>query len=415
MSEHGEVSAYDRLVWPDGQVERWLASGERHRELVTFFGEPEYERLRFLAVAAARVTPDPDRCVFYIPGLMGTQLCHPRARPQPDNLIWMDPTDLQQGRLEMLSMPGPQLLACGPVLHGYLPLKLALAAAGFTVRCFAYDWRRDIGDTGGVFARVLAASNARDISVIGHSMGGLVARAALQSEAGQRVQRLITLGAPHGGSYAPVQAIRGVYPLVRRLSQLDPLHDAEALARDVFSSFHSLYQMLPLDCSPDLIDSRNWPRTGPQPNATLLDRVPMLRLGGPDARISAIAGHGFQTAAQLTRIEDDFFYRYDFNGDGTVPVARATLAGCEAWYCNVPHNELTRSPLVHAALLRLLTDAAPTLPGAPPASQDPAVLAVSDTDLRRMFTQKLDWTQMDMTQRRAFLDSLNSSPPAAQR
>jgi hypothetical protein len=48
------------------------------------------------------------------------------------------------------------------------------------------------------------------------------------------------------------------------------------------------------------IDSRNWPRTGPQPNATLLDRVPMLQLGGPDARISAIAGYGYETAVNVT-------------------------------------------------------------------------------------------------------------------
>lgn len=411
MIDPDGISAYDRLVWPEGHVERWLASGERHRELLAFFGEGEYERLRFLAQAAARITPDPDRCVFYIPGLMGSQLCQPRPRPQPDNLLWVDPADIQHGHLERLAMPGPQLLACGPVPHGFLPLKLALQAGGYTVRCFAYDWRRDIADTGSVFARVLAASAAREISVVGHSMGGLVARAALRSEAGQRVQRLITLGTPHGGSFAPVQAVRGVYPLVRRLAQLDQQHSAEALARDVFSSFHSLYQMLPLDAAVDLIDPRNWPITGPQPNATLLDRVPMLQLGGPDARISAIAGYGFVTPVNIALVEEEFYYRYDTRGDGTVPTARATLAGCEAWYCNVSHNELTRSPVVHAALLRMLVDQAPDLPGAPPLHpQSPR--GASDAELRAEFPGKVDWTHMDTAQRRAFLDSLQSAPAA---
>jgi pimeloyl-ACP methyl ester carboxylesterase len=263
-----------------------------------------------------------------------------------------------------------------------------------------------------VLSRRLASETAREINVIGHSMGGLIARIAMQTDVGQRIQRLITLGAPHGGSYAPVQAIRGVYPLVRRLAQIDPLHSAEALAREVFSSFHSMYQLLPLDGALDLIDSRNWPSTGPQPNATLLDRVPMLRLGGPDARISAIAGFGFETAVNVTRIEEDFFYRFDFAGDGTVPTARATLEGCEAWYCNVAHNELMRSPVVHAAACELLLDAAPKLAGAPPVLRgNPS--GSSDSELRRLFVDKIDWAQLDPAQRSQFLDSLNSAPRAS--
>jgi hypothetical protein len=208
-----------------------------------------------------------------------------------------------------------------------------------------------------------------------------------------------------------VQAVRGVYPLLRRLAQIDPLNTPEALAREVFSSFHSLYQMLPLDGAYDLIDPRNWPMTGPQPNATLLDRVPLLRLGGPDARISSIAGYGFQTPVQLTRVDDDFWYRYEFSGDGTVPTARATLAGCEAWYCNITHNELARSPVIHEALVRLLADEAPTLPTEPPPAYDMPGSA-SDTDLRRQYNEKIDWAQLDSQQRRAFIESLNRAPPS---
>ena len=407
---HG-ISAYDRMVWPDGAVERWLVSGEHRRELLAYFGEAEYIWLRQLATAAAAASQDPDNLVLYIPGIMGSQLCQPRERPLPDNLLWLDPTDIQRGHLEMLAMPGPQLLACGPMLYGYLPLKLALQAAGFTVRCFAHDWRRDIADTGLVFSRVLAACTARNISVVAHSMGGLIARIALQAPAGDRVRRLITMGTPHAGSWAPVQAVRGVYPLVRRLAQLDPYHTPEQLARDVFSSFHSLYQMLPLDGALDLIDSRSWPSSGPQPNATLLDRVPMLRLGAPDSRISTIAGHGFQTIVNLARVEEDFYYRNEFAGDGTVPTARATLAGCEAWYCRVSHNDLPRSPEVHAALRRLLADEAPALPSAAPAQNAPPT-STSDSELRRHFTDKINWATLDSLQRRAFLDSLNRAPPA---
>jgi len=406
-----EVSAYDRLVWPESEIAHLLVTGQRRREFRAYFGDEEYERLLPLAAAAMRARRDPDRLVYVLPGIMGSQLCLPRERPDPDNLLWLDPADFQRGHLLLLAWSSQPVHSAGPVLYGYLPLKFALEAAGYTVRCFDHDWRRDIGELGTEFSRRIAAEPARHVSVIGHSMGGLVARAALRTEAGSRIEHLITLGTPHGGSFAPVQAVRGVYPLVRRLAQLDPVHSPEALARDVFATFHSLYQMMPHCEGLDLFDPRNWPSRGPQPNATLLERVAMLDLGGADSRISSIAGYGFYTAINITRVRDDFYYRYGPAGDGTVPTDRAALAGTEAWYCNVPHNELPRSPLVQAAVLELLQEGHPQLPGAPPTLIDHP-RSVSDGELRAQFQPKIDWSQLDAASRRRFLDSLNAAPPS---
>ena len=406
-----EISAYDRMVWPEGVVEGFLASGEHRRELSAWFGEAEYTALHRMAVAAAAVQADPGRCVYYVPGLMGSQLGMARARPQPDNLLWLDPGDIQLGNLALLAIPGDPLVVAGPTPYGYLPLKFALQAAGYTVRSFAYDWRLGIAETGAALAAHLASETAAEIHLVAHSMGGLVARVALRSEAGRRVRRLVTLGTPHGGSFAPVQAIRGSYPLVRRLSQLDTRHDAEKLAREVFSSFHSLYQMLPHDGATDLFNQRHWPATGPQPNATLLDRVKYLQLGGADPRIATIAGYGFQTVDQVAQVEGEFYYRYGFAGDGTVPAARATLQGSPAWYCNASHNELSRSPAVHAALLALLCGGQPQLLDAVPPLRD-SLRTVPESELRRQFNEKIDWSRLDTPQRRAFLDSLNRPPPA---
>jgi pimeloyl-ACP methyl ester carboxylesterase len=411
MSPAGEVSAYDRMVWPEGMVEGFLASGEHRRELSAWFGEAEYTALHRMAVAAAAVRADPARCVYYVPGLMGSQLGVARARPQPDNLLWLDPGDIQLGKLALLSIPGDPLVVSGPTPYGYLPLKFALQAAGYTVRCFAYDWRFSIAESGAALAARLATESAGEINLVAHSMGGLVARFALRSEAGRRVRHLVTLGAPHGGSFAPVQAMRGSYPLVRRLAQLDAHHDAEKLAREVFSSFHSLYQMLPRDGATDLFNQRNWPVTGPQPNATLLDRVKYLQLGGADPRIATIAGYGFQTVEQVAQVEGEFYYRYSFSGDGTVPAARASLPGSPAWYCNASHNELSRSPAVHAALLALLSGGQPQLLDAVPPLRG-SLRTVPEAELRRQFNEKIDWNQLDTSQRRAFLDSLNRAPPA---
>jgi pimeloyl-ACP methyl ester carboxylesterase len=400
------------MVWPEGQVEAWLASGEHRRELSAWFGEPEYAFLQRLALAAAAVHQDPDRCVIYVPGLMGSQLCKPRARPLPDDLLWMDPSDIHLGHLLRLAVPGEALAVAGPVQYGYLPLKFALQAAGYTVRCFAYDWRLGITEMAEGLSALLAAESAREVSLVAHSMGGLLARMVLQGPQGPRVHRLITLGTPHRGSFAPVQAVRGTYPLVRRLAQIDPHHDAELLAREVFSSFHSLYQMLPRDLVPDLLNERNWPATGPQPNATLLDRVKLLDLGGADPRITAIAGYGFQTVERIAQVERDFYYRYGFAGDGTVPAERAVLAGCPAWHVRVFHGELPRAPVVHEALVALLAGTAPRLEPQLPALPD-ATTSLSDTEMRRAFAGKIDWAHLDTQQRRAFVDSLASAPPAA--
>lgn len=403
------VTVYDRMVWPEAQVGDWLAIGYRRRELRAYLGDAEYEYLQPLAMAAARARKDPDRCVFVLPGIMGSQLSVARDSP-PDNLLWVDPAGFQHGDAMQLAWSSLPVRSCGPVLYTFLPLKFALEAAGYTVRCFDHDWRRDIAELGLEFSRRIAIEPARHISAIGHSMGGLVARAALRTDAGARIEHLITLGAPYGGSYAPVQALRGVYPLIRRLAQLDPVHSAEALARDVFATFHSLYQMLPRDAGLNLLDPRNWPSVGPQPNATLLERAAMLELGGADARIGAIAGYGYDTPLNIARVEDDFYYRYGAAGDGTVPTARATLAGAEAWYCRVAHNELPRSAQVHAAVLALLGDSRPQLPGAPPPLPD-TPRSVSDAQLRAMLVGKIDWAALDVAQRRRFLDSLNASPP----
>ena len=53
-------------------------------------------------------------------------------------------------------------------------------------------------------------------------------------------------------------------------------------------------------------------------------------------------------------MRDQFVYTLTRHGDGTVPTASATLAGARAAYARVAHSELTRDPLVAAAVVDLL-------------------------------------------------------------
>lgn len=66
-----------------------------------------------------------------------------------------------------------------------------------------------------------AASGARQVIVVAHSMGGLVARAYLRAHGARRVAHVITLGSPHHGT-----ALAGLAP-GRNAEQMRLLTDAE--------------------------------------------------------------------------------------------------------------------------------------------------------------------------------------------
>ncbi len=264
-----DLSAYDRLRWNAAELEALLAGGQHRRELLAYFGAHDFRRLTLLARrAAAWPAPAARPRVYVIPGIMGSELGRTRPAPWPADLLWLDPLDIIGGRLIELDLDsGIPLEPLGVLPPTYAPLQLELRAAGCDVVLHAYDWRRSILETGRDLGARLAADPAEQIHVIAHSMGGLLARVALASAPLARVVRLITVGTPHAGTFAPLQALRGTYPVVRRLAALDRRHDAETLAANVFSSFPSLYEMLPTaasGCAVDVFEPGNWPQRGPR-------------------------------------------------------------------------------------------------------------------------------------------------------
>jgi pimeloyl-ACP methyl ester carboxylesterase len=163
------------------------------------------------------------------------------------------------------------------ILLAYLKLKLRLRIAGFNAEFFPFDWRLSLSDLGAVLADAIRKDPAPELSLVAHSMGGLVARATLKS-AGKKVSRLIMLWTPNYGSFAPVQVLRGVYDVVKKVAAVDlgRGHDAEMLSGQVFNTFPGLYQMLPSPAkfsAPDLYKAKTWPTKGPQPLGSILSGV----------------------------------------------------------------------------------------------------------------------------------------------
>lgn len=386
-----EISPYDRLYWPDEQLRHCLASGEQRRELTVYLGADAYTELAALARAAAtaeRATGAPR--VLLVPGIMGSQLGIPRADGAPPDLIWPDPVDMIRGDLYklMLTAASP-VRALALVHHSYLRLWLRLLAAGFEVRPFAYDWRRDILQIGVALAQSIIAEQ-QPVMLVAHSLGGLVARAALLDPvADASVSRVVQLGVPNKGAAAALLALRGCYPVVQRSAMLDRLHSAEQLARDVFATFASVQQLRP-------------------------DNTAFWRsLPAEDARYRVIAGTGQITCDAVLGSGEQSRYRYSRAGDGTVSFDSARLANAPCYLTRTEHSDLSRDIAVTATVIDLLRDGqSARLPRiaaheSPPIGTD-EVRIVGAAELVPAAPQKIDWAAWSGDDRRHFLERLNA-------
>jgi hypothetical protein len=414
------VSAYDRAAALGPQrLEALLARGQQREMLRELFGAEAWRELSTLAVAAhasRQRQPRGRTRAWVLPGIMGTQLGFPRGGNDPPDAVWLDPADLIDGRaLELRQRSRDRVRALGVIDQSYLKMRLRLAAAGYDPEYCGYDWRLGIARLGAGFATRLRA-DGRPAVIVAHSLGGLVARAALRRARLPPISRVVLLGTPNFGSYAAVQAMRGSYAVVRRVAMLDRRHDADTLTRTVFSTFASLYDLLPYDlAAPDIDyhDRANWPKHGPGPDPARLAAAANLgRLLLPgDERCAAIAGIGAQTVVAARPGRREFTYTYRRDGDGTVPVDSAQLPGAPLYVAPVAHALLPRDDLVGEAVLDLLRDGQTRRLAAGRPRAPAAVLAVRDRDLHLALAGKLDWPALSAEQRRRFLDNLNDAGP----
>lgn len=418
MSSSGpssHITPYDRMALDEGTLLALLAGPQRNAGLVEFFGPKLHGQLVKLARATLREPARGPR-VYVLPGIMGSQLGFMRGERRPNDILWLDPIDFALGRMTELRLAeGSRLLALGAMNYTYLKLTLSLRQAGFDAVLLDYDWRRDIASLGKAFAGRIAADGHDQVGIVGHSMGGLVARAALTHKVGERVSRLVMLGTPNSGSLGAVQAVRGTYSVVRKLAMLDLRHDAEFLASDVFSSFPGLYELLPSEgraASLDLFDPAAWPTQGPRPSPDVLRAAAGLpgRLAPADERFHVVIGCNRATATHVARHADDFEYQYTLRGDGTVPLDLAQLEGAQHRYLDCGHSELPLDDGVIGCTVDLLESGRTRRFASTPRIRRHAPVLVRDAELRREYLGKVDWSSMTPTERREFLDTLNEPP-----
>ena len=391
-----------------------LVSGEQRQELAAYFGESEYVDLVRLARKAERAgVNDAAPHVVVVPGILGSQLGIARQRPLPNDVLWLDPIDIQVGRLRLLGLDaGAPIIPLGVVLYSHLKLRLRLRTAGFRVTLHDYDWRLGIEESGAALAAWLRERGPQRLAIVAHSMGGLLSRTALALPGTQHVERVVLLGTPNQGSFAPVQVLRGTYAVVRKIARLDAATTAERLTEEVFNGFPSLYQMIPAagrKGAADLLDPRAWPESGPALRPPLLERARRFREGLPpaDERFVAIAGVGQETVTSVSKVRDGFAYTVTRHGDGTVPADSAALNGANTYFAKTAHSELTRDAAVAAAIVDVLRKGFTRRLSTRWTSKSRAQARISDRDLRREHAGKVDWAGLTPEERADFLQSLN--------
>jgi pimeloyl-ACP methyl ester carboxylesterase len=189
-----------------------------------------------------------------VPGIMGSVL------KLGDEIIWPGPvTSLWLPYRKMKELLREDLVATDcirtfSITNQYQSLIDDLATCGFsegdgTLVIGAYDWRKDNAGSARNLAEHIDTAVQRhgadvEISLIAHSMGGLVARYYLES--GQfkdragfgRVRRLITLGTPHNGA---ALALRLVLGYEKRLF----LSAAQVLQATSDPRYPAAYQLFP--------------------------------------------------------------------------------------------------------------------------------------------------------------------------
>jgi pimeloyl-ACP methyl ester carboxylesterase len=253
------------------------------------------------------------------------------------------------------------------------------AGTAGTVVAWPYDWRQDNRQTAALLSADLtkaAAAGATEIDILAHSMGGLIARYALEvadSQLGDvswrdRCNLLVTMGTPHRG--APLALVRAMgleSAMGMRAS------DVQKFAAD--PHFPSAYQLLPPTEAFGFwsVDSSGEPIPGVDlsnaETAALLKLNPQnlkswfalydaLDRGTRPAncRYFTFIGRKLETVVRgdvdaegelnAPKIQD--------GGDGTVPIWSGTLPGTQFQLDGEEHGRTFRDAALLATLARLL-------------------------------------------------------------
>lgn len=355
--------------------------------------------------AGGTVAPGDRPAVVVLPGILGTHLAVGGRR------VWLSLGIV--GGLGLLQWrPGEDdVTPDGPIGAVYDDLMDHLART-HEVIAFGFDWRRPIEDEarrlGDVVTAALdaRAASGQPVRLLAHSMGGLVAR-TMQLERPEVWQRwlahpqarLLMLGTPNRGSWAPMQVLSGDDTFGNAIAALgSPFQDHDA--RQTMAAMPGFIQLQAGLLDPErgldredtwrrLADTdlervrqvNHWHRTWLQdesaenpllaytwgvPPQAVLDRARVLwqRLEAQCTgalptfadRLLLVVGRSPLTPASIEmRAEGLAYLAARDGGDGRVPLESAMLPGVRAWQSECDHGTLPTDASAFEAYVELLT------------------------------------------------------------
>jgi pimeloyl-ACP methyl ester carboxylesterase len=334
--------------------------------------------------------------VFLLPGIMGSHLAI------GDNRIWIDPVDLAFGGLSQLNIKAEGVRAEAPVSMAYGDLVKFLAHS-HEVISFPYDWRISLLVEANRLADTIEAKldeaepRNHPVSIIAHSMGGLLARAMIATHPATWARlckhpdaRLIMLGTPNGGSYIVPLVFTGRESMVKQLAMVDFTNNQSDLL-EILRSYPGLMQMLPVtETDSNFFSAETWRRLRAvddkkrewiAPDASLLEMARVFRNlidSKPTIvpeRMCYVAGIAPATPAALEIVKDeqgneDLVAQASPEGDGRVLWSTGRLAGVKTWYMQAIHGDLADHEPAFAAIRELLEKGTTDkLPAVPPATR----------------------------------------------
>lgn len=208
--------------------------------------------------AAAVPATGARRPIVLVPGLLGSRLCRPDpTNPAVSTVVWGTLGTLPY--LPDLRLPRDgedDVRPCGlvreVVFFGvytqevYSPIIAHLERLGYRENrdlfIFDYDWRRSVFDNAEMLAAFVAAKIEpdRQIDILAHSMGGLIARIYAHKHGGaERIARLFSAGTPFQGSVKVYQSVENGW------GALNAVVGGIAAFRRTMLSFPSIYELSP--------------------------------------------------------------------------------------------------------------------------------------------------------------------------
>lgn len=328
---------------------------------------------------------------FILPGIMGSHL-----RVKNDR-IWFEILEVIFGGVGRIEIGDPHVMPDG-VMADYYGALTSFLRPSHVVRPFAYDWRLSMRVEAARLARAVGAAldeSGQPIRIIGHSMGGLVARLMMIDfpEIWRRVadrdgSRLVMLGTPNGGSVSMAAGLMGRDRTIRQLEAVDKLHDMEELT-GIVGRMPGVVELLPHDRDGLYYEEATWSgwrkldrEPWQPPRAQLLQDAARVRdalaSGGIDRdRMVYLAGRADLTPAAIDVVTDGQGKRIRVLatafGDGRVPWRTGLLKDVPTWYAETEHGDLARDRNNFDAILDLLnqgrTGRLPSTPRQPPVTR----------------------------------------------